>query len=290
MTKLIFPTICRFTLISLCCLSILATTFASDGHHSKNLAGTNWQLDQSINLIRGELLPDLFVLIKGGCFLMGDQFNDGYSDEKPLHEVCVDNFYLGKYEVTRDQWNRIYHKNHKLPKNKSQLPKSGIGMTAIKKFIQQLNKISKRSYRLPTEAEWEYACREGGKKVRFGNGKNIADPNEISFDGSPGFKKDYSISGIPAHQLRPVGQFQPNALGLFDMSGNAGEWVQDNYSVDAYQLHQKNNPIHISPRQSFVFRSDRSDHDPQGIRCAYRYGAYANYNHQRLGFRLVLIN
>ncbi|UCG62157.1 MAG: SUMF1/EgtB/PvdO family nonheme iron enzyme [Candidatus Zixiibacteriota bacterium] len=106
-----------------------------------------------------------------------------------------------------------------------------------------------RGYRLPTEAEWEYAAREGGRKVRFGNGKDIANPSEISFCGDKG-DYDYFEPGLCVAGTNPVGNHAPNDLGLYDMSGNAWEWVSDNYteypsepSVDPYIINGDNHAL-----------------------------------------------
>ncbi len=97
-------------------------------------------------------------------------------------------------------------------------------------------------YRLPTEAEWEYAARERGKNVLFGNGKMIANPTQINFDGRTSEKKKYSVSGeFRKSQIR-VATFQPNSLRLFDMSGNVWEWCQDWYKRNYYYHSKKDNP------------------------------------------------
>jgi formylglycine-generating enzyme required for sulfatase activity len=126
---------------------------------------------------------------------MGDTFGEGDNDEKPVHKVCLDDYYLGKYEVTQGQWQRIMGNNPARFKNGDNYPVEQVCWNDVQKFIKQLNSQTDGKYRLPTEAEWEFACREGGKKIRFGNGKDIIDPNEANFNGSSRFKKSYSKSG-----------------------------------------------------------------------------------------------
>jgi formylglycine-generating enzyme required for sulfatase activity len=109
-----------------------------------------------------------FVFVKGGCYQMGDTFGDGKSDEKPVHDVCVSDFYMGKYEVTQGQWKRIMGNN---PSSFSgcgdNCPVENVSWKDVQDFISRLNRQSGKRYRLPTEAEWEYAARSGGKREKW---------------------------------------------------------------------------------------------------------------------------
>lgn len=114
--------------------------------------------------------------------------------------------------------------------------------TDSKRWYVQLN-WNANGYRLPTEAEWEYAAREGGKKVRFGNGKDIASPLEMNFAPDESLDKSISIVGKYPHKPLPVGSFAPNSLGLYDMSGNVAEWCNDWYNAKYYErVDNKDNP------------------------------------------------
>lgn len=233
---------------------------------------------------------DDFVEIPKGCFFMGDTFREGYSNEYPVHEVCLSGFAIMRHEVTLAQWKRVFSNKNKLRVRNGNYPVTGVSRIKIWRFIQALNKKKGIIYRLPTEAEWEYACREGGKRKRFGNGRNIAVSTEINFNASPGFKRDYSLVGNGRNRLLPVGSFTPNSLGLYDMSGNAWEWVLDHYSIDSYSQHSLVNPKHLDSGIRRVFRDGREDNDPEGIRCAHRNNAVKSFTHRRLGFRLVRIS
>ena len=173
---------------------------------------------------------DLMVPIKGGTFNMGDTFGDGDPEELPVHPVTVPDFLLCKYPVTQAQWRRVMGTNPSKFKGDN-LPVENVSWDDAQAFIQKLNQLTGLKYRLPTEAEWEYAAREGGKKVRFGNGKDIADPVSMNFYSLDelGYKKPYSKAGNYRGQTTPVGQFSPNALGLYDMAGNCGEWCEDTW-------------------------------------------------------------
>ncbi len=230
-----------------------------------------------------------FVFIKGGCYQMGNTFGYVYDDEKPVHKVCVDDFYMGKYEVTQGQWQTIMGSNPSRFTNGDNYPVEGVRWYEITKdFLPELNRRSGKSYRLPTEAEWEYAAREGGKKVRFGNGKNIADPDEINFDGSSGYKESYSRVGRYREKTVPVGSFSPNALGLYNMSGNVREWCSDRYGKNYYADSPQRNPQGAQRGSYRVIRGGCWDCDPSFVRSANRFRREPDVHYDNLGFRLVL--
>ena len=165
--------------------------------------------------------------VPGGCFQMGS--NSGVSDEKPVHEVCVDGFWMGKYEVTQGQWQKVMGDNPSEFKKGLNHPVEGVSWIDSQKFFSKWHVPGSGQFRLPTEAEWEYACRSGGKSEEYSGGNN-ADPVAC-----------YGESKKRGHH--PVGGKAPNGLGLFDMSGNVWEWVQDTYSGKAYQQHSRQNPM-----------------------------------------------
>jgi len=172
-----------------------------------------------------ELVP-----VKGGCFKMGNNFGwDDTWDEKPEHEVCLSDFYLGKFEVTQKQWQSVMGTNpSKFKECGPDCPVESVSWQDIQDFLKRLNKKNGTRYRLPTEAEWEYAARSGGKKEKFAGGNTLA---------PLGWYQDNS-----ANRVHPVGQKLPNGLGLYDMSGNVWEWLQDWHSPDYYGQSPKKNP------------------------------------------------
>ena len=124
------------------------------------------------------------VLVRGGTFQMGctDEQQDCGSDEKPAHTVTLPDFYIGRYEVTQKLWREVMGSDppNLAFKGCDECPVERVSWNEVQEFLQKLNARSPgRNYRLPTEAEWEYAARGGGKAVLFGNGKNTADPKEI---------------------------------------------------------------------------------------------------------------
>jgi formylglycine-generating enzyme required for sulfatase activity len=224
-----------------------------------------------------------FVFVKGGCYQMGDIFGDGDSDEKPVHEVCIDDFYIGKYEVTQAQWKVIMGNNPSYFKNcgflgSGNCPVENLSWDDTQEFIQRLNQKTGNKYRLPTEAEWEYAARSGGKKEKWA-GTN----DESKLGDYAGYVKN---SGNKTH---PVGRKKPNGLGIYNMSGNVLEWVNDWYDEEYYKKSPRNNPQGPDSGQYRALRGGSWGHISMGVRVAARFtidpfdrsggGAY--------GFRLV---
>jgi len=170
------------------------------------------------------------VFVKGGCFQMGDNFGDGDGDEKPVHDVCVSNFYIGKYEVTQGQWEKVMGSNPSHFKNCGEnCPVENVSWNDTQDFIRKLNSQSGKNYRLPTEAEWEYAARSGGRKEKYSG-------TDSSLDDYAWYS---SNSGSKTHT---VGQMKPNGLGIYDMSGNVWEWCSDGYWFKYYGESPRDNP------------------------------------------------
>ncbi len=140
-----------------------------------------------------------------------------------------------------------------------------------------------QGFRLPTEAEWEYAARERGKRVRFGNGKNVAKSDEINFDARKAEKK-YTVKGQYREATTPVGSFAPNALGLYDMSGNAWEWCSDT-GVD-YPDKKVTNPYAVN-KSGHMARGGTWDSDAAGCRVTTRINWWMNSMCAATGFRIA---
>ncbi|MGA1863410.1 formylglycine-generating enzyme family protein [Deferribacter thermophilus] len=216
-----------------------------------------------------------FVYVPGGCFQMGDTFGDGESDEEPVHEVCVDGFYMGKYEVTQGQWEKVMGNNPSYFKScGDDCPVERVSWNDVQNFINKLKRQTGKNYRLPTEAEWEYACRSGGKKEKYCGGDNI-DAVAWYYDNSGG-------------KTHPVGQKQPNGLGIYDMSGNVYEWVQDWYDSSYYRSSPKNNPTGPSSGSSRVKRGGSWLNLPRLVRASYRNYGTPGSRDNYIGFRLVV--
>ncbi|MEK7306171.1 MAG: formylglycine-generating enzyme family protein [Nitrospirota bacterium] len=259
------------------------------------------------------------VFVKGGCYDMGDTFGDGDPDEKPVHNVCVDDFYMGKYEVTVVEFRKFiqetgyrteaergdgcfYFDGKKASKDKSiswrnpgfsQTEKHPVVCVSWNDAIEYTNWKSKKAgmnFRLPTEAEWEYAARSGGKNYKYswGNGSpsgNIADETAkrqfSNFKIWSGYDDGYVYTA-------PVGSFKANDLGLYDMTGNAWEWLSDWYGEDYYKQSPKNNPKGPPDGKYILLRGGSWGDDPRYLRAANRSGVEPGGRYVNLGFRLAL--
>ena len=168
------------------------------------------------------------VFVKGGTFKMGDLSGDGSREETPVHQVTVNDFYMGKFEVTQSQWESIMGSNPSHFNGCPNCPVERVSWIDVQEFLVKLNELTGKSYRLPTEAEWEYAAKGGSKSRGFlYSGKNNV--NFVAW-----------YSGNSGNKTNPVGQKEPNELGIYDMSGNVWEWVNDWF--DYYTETPKDNP------------------------------------------------
>ena len=223
-----------------------------------------------------DALPQIeMVFVKGGRFKMGataEQGKDAEDNEKPAHSVTVSDFYIGKYEVTQAQWEAVMGKNPSYFKGYNR-PVENVRWIDIQEFIEKLNAKTGKKYRLPTEAEWEYAARGGNQS----KGYKYSGSNDI---GSVAWYTDNS-----SRQTRPVGQKQPNELGLYDMSGNVREWCSDRYG--SYSIGSQTNPTGPANGSDRVLRGGSWCNYAGSCRVSYRYSYLPLIPSGDYGFRLV---
>jgi formylglycine-generating enzyme required for sulfatase activity len=219
-----------------------------------------------------------FVFVKGGCFEMGDTFGDGLEDERPVHEVCMDDFYLGKYEVTQRQWRTVMGSNPSFFKGfGDDCPVEGISWNDTQEFISRLNKRTGKRFRLPTEAEWEYAARSGGKREKYAGTSEEGELVDYAWYAHAGGGGTF-----------PVGHKRPNGLRLYDMSGNVWEWCADWYAESYYRNSPKNNPKGPNSGRSRVLRGGSWSFDSRNVRASSRFRNIPSDGNYFMGFRLAL--
>ncbi len=218
------------------------------------------------------------VFVKGGCFEMGDISGVGDVREKPVHEVCVEDFYLGKYEVTQKEWKKIMKTKPSYHRRCNDCPVDNISWLEIRKFIMKLKEKTGKNYRLPTEAEWEYAARSGGKMEMW---SGTSDEIEL---------EDYAwYEDNSCGETHPVGQKEPNGLGIYDMSGNVWELVWDRYDREYYKSSPKDNPKGPLGGSDRVVRGGSWYWDALNSRTTYRYGIGTSDRFKGVGFRIALV-
>jgi len=243
-----------------------------------------------------------FVWVPGGCFLMGSpQKEEGRSqDEGPVHEVCVDGFWMGRHEVTNGQF-RKFHRDHDsrsyegISLNGDHQPVVYVSWEDAKSFAQWLTEQNggQVRFRLPTEAEWEYAARSGTRGPHYwGDGEDRVCEYENIADLTA--KKLWKWEDVHDCEdgyaaTAPVGSFQPNGFGLFDMLGNVWEWCEDYYSVDFYANYERRNPVNQDARSGpdRVMRGGYWHGGPDSTRAASRSSGLTTVGNNDVGFRLV---
>lgn len=266
-----------------------SSAIATNGAFGRDKSGDFAFICNKCCLEQGSSSHNEMVLLKGGTFLMGctNEQKDCIETEIPAHLVTLSDFYIGKYEVTQKLWSDIMGRNPAFFKGCDDCPVEQVSWDDIQIFLKKLNlKFPGRYYRLPTEAEWEYAAREGGKSVLFGNGKNIATPIEINYKGDWA-PTDYAREGIDRKRTMPVGSFPSNNLGLYDMSGNVREWCNDWYGIDYYAVSTGFNPTGPPKGTHRVVRGGSWNGSPQNCRVAYRNYDQPSYRFNYAGFRLA---
>lgn len=266
------------------------------------------------------------IFIQGGTFTMGctpDGDSDCSSDEKPRHSVTLSNFYMGKTEVTNAQYCAFLNEKGNQTESgaewinlsgsyegeKCRISKSGssfyvqsgydnypviyVSWYGAKAFCDWVSSKTGKNYRLPTEAQWEYAARSKGKdyKYAWGNGKptkskggNVADETAKSKFSDWTIWSGYTDGYV---YTAPVNSFGVNDIGLADMTGNVWEWCGDWYSSDYYKTSPTNNPENKTSASRRVCRSGSWSYGPQHVRCSFR-GYYTPVNrYVNIGFRLI---
>jgi formylglycine-generating enzyme required for sulfatase activity len=255
-------------------------------------------------------IPDIeMVSVGGGTFTMGctpEPGDDcltpdnrflivvfGRDPEKPAHSVTVGDFSIGKYEVTQRQWKQVMGKKNNPSYSKGDtLPVENVSWIDIQEFISRLNELSGQKYRLPTEAEWEYAARDGAKSKghKYSGSSAIRDvawyyenSGDVALDENDWREENLDANNNKTHQ---VGTKQPNELGIYDMSGNVWEWVNDWFGK--YSDGAQTDPQGPESSSARVNRGGGWDGNTEGCRVSYRGLNSPGYRDNSVGFRLAL--
>ena len=215
------------------------------------------------------------VWVDGGTFRMGATSEQGseISDEKPVHSVTLSGYYIGKTEVTQALWQAVMGSNPSYFEG-DDLPVEQVSWDDCQEFIRKLNSLTGQNFRLPTEAEWEFACRGGNNSRGYKySGSNYID-NVAWYDGNSGDK------------THPVATKSPNELGIYDMSGNVWEWCADWYGD--YSSGRQTNPKGPYGGSGHVNRGGSWYNFARNCRSSIRIDDYPTYRDDLLGLRLAL--
>ncbi len=210
------------------------------------------------------------IAVRGGCYQMGSPSSEsGRDSDEKQHRVCVEDFSIGKYEVTQAEWQAVMGSNPSRFKG-DRNPVEKVSWNDVQDYLRKLNAKTGKTYRLPTEAEWEYACRSGGKNQKYCGGHDV---DRVTWYGS-------NSGG----ETRPTGGKQANGLGLHDMSGNVWEWTCSKYDND----YGGDESRCAAPQNGdeCVTRGGSWGSKPEGARSASRYWYHPGNQTYGLGFRL----
>ena len=225
-----------------------------------------------------EVIPDGFVFVKGGIFVMGSNKKEDPYTMRPAHEVKLADYYIAKYPVTQKQWKVVMDIEPSQFRG-DEFPMGWISWGEVQQFIKKLNKKTNESYRLPTEAEWEYAARGGNKSKGY------------KYAGSDDLDEVGWYVENSSEKPRPVGQKKPNELGVYDMSGNVSEWCEDHHDERYYEDCKKkgivNNPRATKTSSDRIRRGGGFKSYSDSCSTSYREYMHRVNRDTFIGFRLV---
>lgn len=232
------------------------------------------EIVQPLRTVAVDSVQFTMIRVDGGTFQMGatNGLGNGDSAEKPVHQVTLSGYYIGETEVTQELWQAVMGNNPSSFKG-SHLPVESVSWDDCQEFIRKLNQKTGFSFRLPTEAEWEFAARGGNKS------------QGCQYSGSTNFDDvawHTDNSDLTTHDVKTK---QPNELGLYDMSGNVWEWCQD--WKGSYSSEPQTNPTGPTTGSDRVFRGGSWGNDAWSCNVAYRSGYSPNFHNDLLGLRLV---
>lgn len=258
-------------------INTILNQIKTESESSKNVS-----FGGSANKVQTELIEGIeMVLVEGGSYYMGykpdrDGRDEDMIDAKPLHKVNLDSYFIGKFLVTQEQWQNVMGKNPSYFKDSVYNPVENICWFDSIKFIEELNQKGKYTFRLPTEAEWEFAARGGNfsKENRFAGDNDL---EKVAWYGNNASKQSHSVGGK-----------LPNELGIYDMCGNVWEWCNDWYDAAYYTHSPELNPKGPQTGKCKVLRGS-SWYDFKNLtRIAIRYKLFPKARYFDIGLRLAM--
>ena len=226
-------------------------------------------------------LMDEMIWVEGGSFSMGSDSDKASSAEKPAHKVTLDGFHMGKFEVSQELFQEMMGWDTSYFPGKGQ-PVNNISWTIVQLFIERLNKITGKHFRLPTEAEWEYAAKGGQQSKGY------------QYSGSDAIDEVAWYAENGERRVHPSGKKKPNELGLYDMTGNLWEFCHDDADMRPYPDEARTNPLMGSFDKPYtsvakITRGGGYEFDEDECLVYRRDGATPNVRMPDIGFRLVMI-
>lgn len=226
------------------------------------------------------------VLIKSGEFIMGAQETESTESESPVHKVLISkDFYIGRYHITQEQYLKIMGNNPSEFPGNSTLPVDSVSYFDAKKFCELISKSTGRQFSLPSEAQWEYACRAGtSSPFNFGSILNGDNANCKGSDLPYGTEH----KGVFLAKTSPVGSYKANAWGLYDMHGNLFHWCNDWYDEKYYINSPKIDPQGPLKGEFRCVRGGAWDYYAKYCRSGFRGRLLPSKKYNNVGFRVVI--
>jgi formylglycine-generating enzyme required for sulfatase activity len=223
------------------------------------------------------------ILIPSGIFKMGSFHYYGNPEEQPQHVVSIKSFLMGEFLITQEQWKAVMGKLLPCRFKDDNLPVERVSWNDVQKFCRRLSQKTGRNYQLPSEAQWEYACR-AGTSTPFSFGETLT-VDVANFNGEHSFRDE--PRGFYFHSTNEGGKFPPNAFGLYDMHGNLWEWCADNWLDDYASSPRDSSPYQNKDNHYRVARGGSWHEPPALCRSAARLRVLETDADEVMGFRVV---